>query len=1281
MAPVMIDLVSSDDEAPMREITKAAVIPAPKPNPSAAGGPQRLPMAKRSGTSVHQERIRKADTFRRKEAESTAFHKARTSATPLNYTPAIAPAAPPAVSGTERPTKRRRMGEDDEEGEVIEIATGHARQHVPVQGPTSSRNTAPFGRSEDSLQPHESDSGPDEIPARPRAQHRSMRADEHVYKQPETEQRSIAGTPYTAEDDAKIARLRKEGLKWNQLAPQFPGRNTVSLKEHWKYLKRKKRLVQQTDPAPIDVHANGPTFDDTAVADHPDEGYADHDDDEALPKGISSVAATLDTPSDVRMESSATPEVVMQDFVLSAEPNPESLVFKGSSEGFGGRYSADEDAHLIKLKEVHKISWDDMPGYFVGRTQGSLQVRYSGLRRKSSAPAAVLDLAHESSFAVDSDTMHSGDQRPRRRRKREAQPGYISWADVRTKRLVDDSQLQAVDGAQIDQASVTSDTLSQRSVQQRMQALPVGRALRARELGHTRVLKVSSDLQNSVLDMLGPQRSFNGTSGDVTCIAWSKDDNRFAAGSIAISDVSSMQYNRPYNLLLGNVERNTLLELPEHHARRPLVAETTVDTSGNRRPNVNASHEMRATQDPRVFMTVAAVDFDSSWYLFTAGGDGCVRMYDTEGGCLDTLKLDATVDMLVCCGPGLIVVAQHTAVGGIVMLQYDAGQFMNTEVLPRPQMLGSIPVFPSALKRGGPNGRLLLAGFASDGVEEERATAGGIGLWDLQTRSLLDTPSVSRGVFDVAWNLSPSSRSTLFAVAVSKPENRIRSEVQCFSWDRTGIRRTLTWDCPALDINDVVYCPHDDNLIAAGATDGKVYIWDKRYADNKQSPLHVFEHGRTTNVIDHDRPREVADTGVRFLSWSATADRLYSGSSDGVVKVWDPYRSTEDAHVKDVAQFETAVMSGAFSTDFCELLIGEEKGQINLLGIDREGRSVRTTKRFDLLTAPAQSASVPEGDVAMGGTKAAAQLQGKCDTSPSALADKIAQCTLDCGYIPTAADEDGKMSDNRASEQRIPGALREHVLPRKWSQAPNYQDITNAEVEEAGPFVCCSFCRGPATPSKGTHLICEKCTLIRSGLTHRCKRCSYPIRPDAEGGEETRLVCQRCEFACFRCAEMAEYSVQDRTVECVPCGLKWEGGVLGYELCEAGSAEHSAGTDAKRRAKPRAIDAADEVVDDTVVDLTLDRERLHRGWHSAWVDGLGSQHTSISTKASVEEYLLSDAELVLGKYHECTSAQIMMAAHPGMNATKLRKLRGILQVHNECREDVDALNAQLSKKE
>ncbi|KAI7129898.1 hypothetical protein KC317_g13361, partial [Hortaea werneckii] len=182
-----------------------------------------------------------------------------------------------------------------------------------------------------------------------------------------------------------------------------------------------------------------------------------------------------------------------------------------------------------------------------------------------------------------------------------------------------------------------------------------------------------------------------------------------------------------------------------------------------------------------------------------------------------------------------------------------------------------------------------------------------------------------------------------------------QSVVQVYAPDQNRAKQVNELECPAFDINDVTYCPHDENLIAAGATDGKVYIWDMRYTSRNQMPLHTLSHGESVNVLDHDRDSELADTGVRFLSWGATSSRLYSGSSDGVVKVWNPYRATSGALVKDVATFQTAIMSGAFNHDFRDLLIGEECGRLNLLQVDARGdadmQSARP-QRFKLHHAP-----------------------------------------------------------------------------------------------------------------------------------------------------------------------------------------------------------------------------------------------------------------------------------------------------------------------------------------
>jgi WD40 repeat protein len=536
--------------------------------------------------------------------------------------------------------------------------------------------------------------------------------------------------------------------------------------------------------------------------------------------------------------------------------------------------------------------------------------------------------------------------------------GMVSWAEIKAKRR------------EVRPVPISEPFVRQESVQPVGSALDVAvpasipRLLRSREIGNTggrnwsskARLKVPDELQNHVLDTLGPRKFFHGASRDVTCVAWANDGNRFAAGAIAIDDERSMQYNRPNNLLLGNNEMNSLKELPEHHVSRPAVSDVK---------NVNSLRAMQETQDPRLFKTVAAVAFSGdSQALYSAGGDGMVRMYDSSSGeCRKSFNQGAEVVLLTANSRGLLASGCHRSDDISISVLSDQLELVRKLGPSRTNVQSSLPIFPSALKWGvGRYSSMLLAGFASDSYDEDRLAAGEVCLWDVTAENKIELPIV-RNVFDVAWNPSPSAASTLFAVACTRSGRTFRSSIECFAPHQGRARSVLKWDCQAFDINDVLYCPHDDNLIAAGATDGKVYIWDKRFLNRGQAPLHIFAHGTTKNVLDPERDLEIADTGVSFLSWSATGNRLYSGSSDGTVKVWNPYCTTQDALVRNVATFNSAIMSGAFSPDYRELLIGEDQGQLNLLGIDREARPVRATKKFDYYPAPPATAKLPsKGD-------------------------------------------------------------------------------------------------------------------------------------------------------------------------------------------------------------------------------------------------------------------------------------------------------------------------------
>lgn len=173
------------------------------------------------------------------------------------------------------------------------------------------------------------------------------------------------------------------------------------------------------------------------------------------------------------------------------------------------------------------------------------------------------------------------------------------------------------------------------------------------------------------------------------------------------------------------------------------------------------------------------------------------------------------------------------------------------------------------------------------------------------------------------------SEQLLVAGAVSGPARALTPDT--FShvrvWDlRATFRRILEFGCRHKDINKVTISP-DQLYITSSGTDGKSYLWDTRYGSE---PLHVLEHGDSRTPLSPERDREDADTGVTFASWgTGDGSLLVTGSSDGLVKVWDPRRA--DPFFYDLAAFDDPVMSGAFSPDGDALIIGETTGKATVL--------------------------------------------------------------------------------------------------------------------------------------------------------------------------------------------------------------------------------------------------------------------------------------------------------------------------------------------------------------
>lgn len=664
--------------------------------------------------------------------------------------------------------------------------------------------------------------------------------------------------------------------------------------------------------------------------------------------------------------------------VRSSKHLPDTIARAPPARGGQNTYTDDENALLKRLKGVENRSWDEIVHYFPHRSRGSLQVHYSTKLKRtgslvSSQPSSnseapirpqpptrperivrlgKAELRHTNSVPSDSD-----DPIPGRRRHtvRRAIVGSVA------SRPVPDADADA----DIDQIvpSIEPDIYTRRQSSNL-------RSLRSRELGmHGRRAWASSKFSprpflNHMSENGRLIGGFQGTSGDVITMDWSRDGRNIVAGSIAISDARSQQYNMGRNLLIGDMTTKTLHELPEHHIARPIIEGAD---------NPNALHAMRESQDQRLFMSITAVEFASdSRRLYSCGTDRMLRQYTIDEGsgqtkCDFAIEHEAAVDLLSLhrrsgCSTGVVATATHTLSRSInVFACRDQGWDHQMSLSPLNQ--DSQELYPSAVRFGHGNAYqdLLLAGFSAD---TEKDNSGETCLWDIITGARLAVNAVTHNVFDIAWNPLPSSASVAFAVACNPAgiavNKRTRSVIQCFAPKQDACKRVLVWECPAMDINDVVYCPYDDHLIAAGATDGKVYVWDQRFADRSQQPLLVLEHGESLNVLDDERPRELTDTGVRMLLWGPTRDRLFTGSSDGIVKIWNPYRCQADAHLNDLevprAQ-RSAIMAGTFDPDHQQLLVGTENGQINLFEIGHPAPdiAIESLFKFSMVSAPESS--------------------------------------------------------------------------------------------------------------------------------------------------------------------------------------------------------------------------------------------------------------------------------------------------------------------------------------
>ena len=457
--------------------------------------------------------------------------------------------------------------------------------------------------------------------------------------------------------------------------------------------------------------------------------------------------------------------------------------------------------------------------------------------------------------------------------------------------------------------------------------------LRTRELGSSYRTELQSELRLRTVERLKPWRKWKGASSDVVTVAWAPDSLKYAAGAAAHTNAEDLQYNRPCNLMLGELTSNLLWELPDHRTKRPPPS-----TVGQ---GYNSIQETYNACDPMVYQTINAISFSPDGeHMYTASRDQTVKVWDiTEGHntCIHTLdhgSVVAGVDTSRVSNMRVFATACQSIKDSIRVYYGSDTTTLNSVIFSssRAEIRQNLRILPECI-RWGPtshNHHLLLAGFSQwDQLgPAEIAKEGQLCLWDMSAeQSLKITPS-SQSVSTVTWHPSLPFFATGGAPGGNLSKRQTTKTVVRTYDPRYLTRFAMEYESPARDIQDITFHPLNTNIVTAGCTDGTSFVWDYRWPD---TPLHRLRHGDALMELDHSKPREEVDTGVLLSLWGPEGSLYYSGSSDGVVKAWDIRRHPADVHIRDVAHVGAAIQDGAFSPDFTHLLVGDADGAIHVL--------------------------------------------------------------------------------------------------------------------------------------------------------------------------------------------------------------------------------------------------------------------------------------------------------------------------------------------------------------
>ncbi|KAG7437307.1 Rik1-associated factor 1 [Fusarium oxysporum f. sp. raphani] len=384
------------------------------------------------------------------------------------------------------------------------------------------------------------------------------------------------------------------------------------------------------------------------------------------------------------------------------------------------------------------------------------------------------------------------------------------------------------------------------------------------------------------------------------------------------------------------------------------------NTSSTGRKGGNSTEAMRQSQDPWLYSSVVSCDYSAEDDLaYTSSFDKTVKVWkvDPKGEHMEaiaTWQHTGNVNFVAAAedGSGRVATAADSPTDAVRIYTITKGNESNstyqTFSCSRTDADGSEKwaYFPATMQWGRAKGcqHLLLVGYSPRSltgddldIPEDKRSSGEIILWDVEQGVRIPVMTASTAnVFEVAWHPT----LPLFLVGVTPtgmnnvPRN-VRTQVHVFHRDKDrlngiGFCQHQALDCYASDINELTIVPNSPGhaYVTAACTDGKVYIWDTAQGDK---PIHTLRHGKPIEEYYGDREKE--DTGVKFTAWNTSLDRLYTGSSDGVVKVWN-VRKLKNPFVRDILTAPGPIAWGGFSPDNSKLAIGDATGRCFILSTD-----------------------------------------------------------------------------------------------------------------------------------------------------------------------------------------------------------------------------------------------------------------------------------------------------------------------------------------------------------